>query len=408
MSDDESSNSGNSSSFGSSNETSTDSSYLDKMSVINFSGTVISSTNNKYLILKMLGYGTFSSVWLACNYKNGTFCAIKIHNEDDKDIGLREVKYHEKLKPIKNDYILRINEWFMHKNHVCLVMDIMGASLYSLLKVKHKFTNTNIIDITYQLSSALSVLHKIDINHTDIKPENILIDGSNKYVDMIINKFKASQFYKKIKKYTLAFIIKNAPQTLETMFYDVDEADYNNVNVSEDQLKNIKIKLADFGTCHKLSKPSYEIQTRFYRSPEVILEYPDTSKCDIWSIACLVYELLTGEILFDPKKTGTVNRDKYHVYLFHSIIGSIPLDTIDSSSNKDYYYTQFGILKGIKKVDHISLEKLITDKCKEIKPTVLESFCNLMNTMLVYDISKRYSAEEVMKYVTEHRKDFGA
>ena len=45
-----------------------------------------------------------------------------------------------------------------------------------------------------------------------------------------------------------------------------------------------------------------DVTTRQYRSPEVIVGFPYTTAIDIFSVACLVFELVTGEYLFDPKE----------------------------------------------------------------------------------------------------------
>ena len=69
---------------------------------------------------------------------------------------------------------------------------------------------------------------------------------------------------------------------------------------------SISIKIADLGNATP-SKKHYteEIQTRQYRSPEAILGRRDwDSRADIWSIACVLFELLTAEYLFEPQAQG--------------------------------------------------------------------------------------------------------
>lgn len=63
------------------------------------------------------------------------------------------------------------------------------------------------------------------------------------------------------------------------------------------------------------------IQTREYRSPEVILggEYNETA--DIWSLACMIFELVTGDYLFDPKKGKTYRKNDDHLALMSELIG---------------------------------------------------------------------------------------
>lgn len=66
----------------------------------------------------------------------------------------------------------------------------------------------------------------------------------------------------------------------------------------------VEINVGDLGA----AEPSQAfdkrlIQTRFYRAPEVLLRAPHSIGADIWSIACVVFELLTGEALFVPEKS---------------------------------------------------------------------------------------------------------
>lgn len=58
---------------------------------------------------------------------------------------------------------------------------------------------------------------------------------------------------------------------------------------------------------------SGRIQTRQYRAPEVVIGRRDWDlKVDVWSIACIIFELATGEYLFDPPE-GIYNKDQEHI-----------------------------------------------------------------------------------------------
>ena len=96
--------------------------------------------------------------------------------------------------------------------------------------------------------------------------------------------------------------------------------DYNGVNITDKTTSNLvlfnedasdlkiglksnfKIKIADLGNgcwTHYHFQP--EIQTRQYRGPEVILGINYNETADLWSFACMLFEMLTGDFLFDPK-----------------------------------------------------------------------------------------------------------
>jgi serine/threonine protein kinase len=74
------------------------------------------------------------------------------------------------------------------------------------------------------------------------------------------------------------------------------------------------IKIADLGNaCWKHHHFSTEIQTRQYRSPEVILGMNYNETADIWSFACMMYEMLTGDLLFQPKRTEEWSKNEDHL-----------------------------------------------------------------------------------------------
>lgn len=73
----------------------------------------------------------------------------------------------------------------------------------------------------------------------------------------------------------------------------------------------MEAKVVDLGNACWVHKHfSEEIQTRQYRSPEVIIGSGYDTSADMWSLACLVFELLTGDLLFEPKAGEDYDRDE--------------------------------------------------------------------------------------------------
>lgn len=69
------------------------------------------------------------------------------------------------------------------------------------------------------------------------------------------------------------------------------------------EMKHFKVKVVDMGNaCYTTKKFSSLIQTRNYRGPEVIIRSTYDTSADIWSLGCTVFELVTGRILFRPRK----------------------------------------------------------------------------------------------------------
>jgi dual-specificity kinase len=81
------------------------------------------------------------------------------------------------------------------------------------------------------------------------------------------------------------------------------------------------VKLVDFGNAEMTSLcDEYRVTTSPYRSPEVLICTPWTSKIDMWSLGCLVAELYTGKVMFPVHE----NEEALHVEMIRLIVGDIP------------------------------------------------------------------------------------
>ena len=86
--------------------------------------------------------------------------------------------------------------------------------------------------------------------------------------------------------------------------------------------EDLQVKLCDMGNaCYIEEHYSEIIQTREYRSPEVILGGSYDETADIWSLACMIFELVTGDYLFDPRKGKTYRKNDDHLALISELIG---------------------------------------------------------------------------------------
>ena len=86
----------------------------------------------------------------------------------------------------------------------------------------------------------------------------------------------------------------------------------------------VSIKIADLGNATPTRKHYTEdIQTRQYRAPEAIVGRTDWgATADVWSVACVVFELLTAEYLFDPQSQGDLfGKDDDHVAQIIELLG---------------------------------------------------------------------------------------
>jgi serine/threonine-protein kinase SRPK3 len=139
-------------------------------------------------------------------------------------------------------------------------------------------------------------------------------------------------------------------QTIERQFIDQLELTEEESSSDEEQLidniHHIQVKLSDFGVCMMMDQLSRgDIQTRYYRAPEIILRSSYTEKIDIWSIGCLMYELLTGELLFDPDKTDDLSRDRCQVAEFVCKVKPFPLEILHQYRKRNVFFDSNGLLK---------------------------------------------------------------
>jgi serine/threonine protein kinase len=322
-----------------------------------FVGDVI---NNQYMLLYKIGWGSFSSVWLTYDIIDDKFYALKIQTPDDYDEGIKELKIYDMISKIcKNnkevDTLMTIKHNFIfEKNddkYVCMLMDLMAGSLYDVIKTD-KYNNglpkESVAKVEEQLYNAINILHNFDIIHTDIKPENILVCGVNKKYQKIIDKFNKlklkEKFDENIEEIRSQYNLKNKKQKQklkhdkylillelnkfvhEIIDFETILSDRTSDLFTEDQINNIKIKLADFGSIHyekELKKERWfpEVTTRYYRDPRVILGLPYDKKIDIHSAKTALYEIKTGNIQYNPDllkdndEENNFSTDYYHVLL---------------------------------------------------------------------------------------------
>ncbi|XP_028666278.1 homeodomain-interacting protein kinase 2 isoform X2 [Erpetoichthys calabaricus] len=211
---------------------------------------VLCSMTNTYEVLEFLGRGTFGQV-VKC-WKRGTneIVAIKIlkNHPSYARQGQIEVSILARLSTESaDDYnFVRAYECFQHKNHTCLVFEMLEQNLYDFLK-QNKFSPLPlkyIRPILQQVATALMKLKSLGLIHADLKPENIML------VD------PARQPY--------------------------------------------RVKVIDFGSASHVSKAvcSTYLQSRYYRAPEIILGLPFCEAIDMWSLGCVIAELFLGWPLY--------------------------------------------------------------------------------------------------------------
>ncbi|XP_054154448.1 homeodomain-interacting protein kinase 2-like isoform X2 [Oppia nitens] len=211
---------------------------------------VLQSATNHYEVLEFLGRGTFGQVTKCWKKGTNEIVAIKIlkNHPSYARQGQIEVSILHRLSQENADEwnFVRAYECFTHKNHTCLVFEMLEQNLYDFLK-NNKFSPLPlkyIRPILQQVLTALLKLKQLGLIHADLKPENIML------CDPVRHPFR--------------------------------------------------VKVIDFGSASHISKAvcSTYLQSRYYRAPEIILGLPFCEAIDMWSLGCVIAELFLGWPLY--------------------------------------------------------------------------------------------------------------
>ncbi|XP_017072374.1 SRSF protein kinase 3 isoform X6 [Drosophila eugracilis] len=169
---------------------------------------------------------------------------------------------------------------------------------------------------------------------------------------------------------------------------------------------NVRVKIADLGNaCYEYHHFTEDIQTRQYRSIEVLLGAPYNYTADIWSTACLAFELATGDYLFDPHAGESYSRDEDHLAHIVELLGSIPQSVILRGKHGLKYFTSYGSLRNITKLKPWSLMNVLVEKY-DWDPVEAKKFSDFLLPMLEYNPVIRASAAECLQHPWLEQEEF--
>eukprot|EP00771_Trimastix_marina_P003010 gnl/Trimastix_PCT/4193.p1 GENE.gnl/Trimastix_PCT/4193~~gnl/Trimastix_PCT/4193.p1 ORF type:complete len:528 (-),score=166.61 gnl/Trimastix_PCT/4193:463-2046(-) len=163
-------------------------------------------------------------------------------------------------------------------------------------------------------------------------------------------------------------------------------------------LDKYKVKIVDFGNaCWVHRQFTQNIQTRQYRSPEVIIGSGYTTSADIWSFACIVFELVTGDLLFDPHSGEGYDRDEDHLALCIELIGRMPKKIALSGKWSREFFNRKGELRHIRDLKFWGIENVLQEKYKST-PEQAAMLSSFITPMLKFDPMKRPTAAELLQH----------
>jgi serine/threonine protein kinase len=371
--------------------------------------------NKKYVGISELGNGSYSKVWLIYCPVENNFFALKIQNYADTKEAAKEISFFEDMGKRECKNVINIKEKFWHQSefgrHMCMVFPLMGYSLYdfckSYLKSNKCFQFEHIMNIFKEITLSIKEIHKIGIIHTDLKTENIL---TSKIDDTIISKIKTIMNLKLNEKYVekqkssnkknnSISNLKRIGKIIKNDIESDNESDYY-TDVTVTDIEKSKYLLCDFGSAQYSNNiKTNKIQTRYYRSPESILDAPINNNSDMWSLGCIFYEVLTGDTLFKTNKkenkiTENLTDDQYHFYQMYSYFGKLPENLIDSAKKKDKFFNKDYTFNFIDE-STIENKKLSSTFASHYSKNNVIELLNIIVRTLRYDNNKRISSEEL-------------
>ncbi|PGH10733.1 CMGC/SRPK protein kinase [Helicocarpus griseus UAMH5409] len=411
--------------------------------------------NGRYVVVRKLGWGHFSTVWLSRDTTNGKHVALKVVRSAAHytETAIDEIKLLNKIVQANpshpgRKHVVSLLDSFEHRGpngiHVCMVFEVLGENLLGLIKRwNHRGIPMPLVkQITKQVLLGLDYLHRdCGIIHTDLKPENVLIEIGD--VEQIVKKFVKEEEAKKENKEdnrngrrrrrTLITGSQPLPSPLNASFSgsdpfrthahkessslnqilsespppatpstpnlsmkdrlgikeseslddekqkqrekttDILEREVSGISLgkttpdqkSEDDLgiEIISVKIADLGNaCWVGHHFTNDIQTRQYRSPEVILGAKWGASTDVWSMAAMVFELITGDYLFDPQSGTKYGKDDDHIAQIIELLGPFPKSLCLSGKWSQEIFNRKGELRNIHRLRHWALPDVLREK----------------------------------------------
>ncbi|KAL8728714.1 MAG: hypothetical protein Q9166_005201 [cf. Caloplaca sp. 2 TL-2023] len=367
---------------------------------------------NRYKVVRKLGWGLYSTVWLARDAHIGRHVALKILVADAFGFYDEKKQWHSQPRTFENEilqdidsvhsdhpgrkHIPKLLDEFEHTGphgtHVCLIFQLMGRTLdtFSAQWRPPRVPSPIMRRAVKQLLSALDFLHRIcGVIHTvptidgistdcsiDLKPSNILLDLSTTEPE--------SQ-----KTDWLQYYFDSVPVPTGISHPDFDYVQSMPIFAPVTDASMINIQLADFGTaCWEKKHLAEAIQPELLRAPEVIFQLPWSAAVDIWSAGVIIYELMVAKRLFGG---NTLNN---HLEQMVALLGPFPSEFMNRVHGHEQYFTPDGHIRNAARYKQITFEDALSES--PLSEEEKRDFLAFLRSMLNYLPEERKTAQELL------------
>ena len=305
-------------------------------------GTVV----RDYCLSKMLGHGSYGVVWSAVKTSNDTQVALKIGRLED--VSDRETRMLTLVGSHEN--VIRLFDHFIWDARVVMVMDKMDMDLFTL---QHDHGDEfDKKDVCRQMCCGLQHLHAAGVVHGDLKPENIMVrEVAGRWL----------------------------------------------------------VKLADFGAASTIDGDICDYgQTVAYRSPEMVVGDTNAMRppADVWSCACIIFEIFCDNVLFDPTSSNhysarstashesSLRSNHEQLALMSEILGKFPKRF--AKKHREYFNSK-GCLKNLGDIKKIDMRVIMIAEC-DVTPQMANNLYEFLKGMLMYTPRLRSSTETCLQH----------
>lgn len=243
---------------------------------------------NSFNSFQRLGRGAYGIVWRATDKSTGKSVAVKkifdaFRNETDAQRTFREIMFLRAFRSHPNVVQLYSVHRAANDMDIYLSFEHMESDLHNVIKRGNVLKDLHKRYIMYQLLNAILYIHSGNVIHRDLKPSNILVDSTCrcKIADFGLARSIASTQKKKL------LLGQSPPSKLNSSSSSTVNSSLNSTDEEARQHQMDAPELTDY------------VATRWYRAPEILIASKRYTKgIDMWSLGCILGEMIRGRPLF--------------------------------------------------------------------------------------------------------------